>query len=284
MDNWSRYLYWPGWSSDGTRFTTASDDHPEVIEVLITDGTPGVALMGHTAGVNAARWSPVEDLVATGSWDGTLRLWSATGQLLRTVQLVEGGSVEGVGWSPDGERLAATCSDGSAYALSPTTGSVLQEWHFDGEVFCPAWSPDSATLALTMESGWAFIAIDSDDIRHHAHEKPGIEIAWRSEGMVTAVTCDDGNVWLDARDADPQLLLSLGEPTLGASWHASGVLAVGDDGGGVHVLDPEGRELWHTQLEAEVIAVEWRPRSQQLLAATRAHGAYLLAFEGMPGA
>jgi WD40 repeat protein len=284
VGNWSRYLWWPGWSSDGTRFTGASDDRPEVVRVLTADGTPGALFTGHTAGVNAARWSPAEDLVATASWDGTLRLWSATGQLLRTIHLAEEGSVEGVGWSSDGERLAAACSDGSVYALSPATGGIHQKWRFDGEVLCPAWSPDGTTLALTMENGWAFIDTHSGEILGHVHEKPGIEVVWRPDGMGVAVTCDDGNVWLDAGDANPQLLHSLDVPTLGASWHASGLLAVGDDAGGVHVLDQEGHELWHTQLEAEVIAVKWRPRSRELLAATRAHGAYLLAFEGMPDA
>jgi WD40 repeat protein len=283
MENWSRYLYWPGWSSDGLRFTAASDDHPEAIRVLTASGTQSATLTGHTAGVNAARWSPTANLIATGSWDGTLRLWSANGQLLRTIQLIEDGSVEGVGWSSDGERLAATCSNGSIHVLSPTTGVTLQKWLFDEEVFCPAWSPDGRTLATTMESGWAFIETDSS-VRHRVHEKPGIEIAWRPDGVVAAVTCDDGNVWLDAGDANLQLLHSLDVPTLGASWHTSGLLAVGDDGGGVHVLDKAGHMLWHTQLEAEVIAVEWQPRSQQLLAATRAHGAYLLALEGMTGA
>ena len=118
MDNWSRYLWWPGWSADGARFTGAHDDRPEVIRVLHADGTSWAQLTGHTAGVNAARWSPAEadlgvGVIATASWDGTLRLWSATGQLARIIPLVEEGSVEGVGWSSDGERLAATCSDGS---------------------------------------------------------------------------------------------------------------------------------------------------------------------------
>jgi WD40 repeat protein len=203
--------------------------------------------------------------------------------LLNTVQLAEEASVEGVGWSSDGERLAATCSDGSVYVLSPATGSILQVWRFDGAAFCPAWSPDGTTLALTMESGWAFIDINSGDIRDHVHDKPGIEVAWRPDGTAVAVTCDDGNVWLDPGDAMPQLLHSLGPPTLGASWHASGLLAVGDDGGGVHVLDQEGHEFWQIQLGAEVIAVTWRPRLQELLAATRAHGAHIFAFEGMPG-
>jgi hypothetical protein len=134
-----------------------------------------------------------------------------------------------------------------------------------------------------MESGWAFIDVSGDIVRYHDHEKPGIEVAWRPDGVDAAVTCDDGKAWLHSGDGAPQMLLSLDSPTLGASWHASGVLAVGDDKGGVHVVDQAGSELWHAQLEAEVIAVEWRPDLQQLLAASRAHSAHLFAFEGIPG-
>jgi WD40 repeat protein len=107
MANCSRFLCWPRRSSDGSRFAGADNARPEVIQVLHTTGVAGPQLVGHTAGVNAARWSPTEYLIATASWDGTVRLWSATGQEVRATRLVEEGSVEGVGWSPRGECLAA---------------------------------------------------------------------------------------------------------------------------------------------------------------------------------
>jgi hypothetical protein len=129
--------------------------------------------------------------------------------------------------------------------LSPHSLEPLQSWRFEGRVFCLAWSPG---------------------------------------GAAAAITCGDGSVWLDDGKGAPRSLRALGEPALGMSWHAGGLLAVGDDRGGLHLLDREGRELWCTQPEAEVIAVEWRPGSSHLLAATRAHRAHLLTFEGLPGA
>jgi WD40 repeat protein len=65
-----------GYSHDGTRIVTASDDHI----ARIWDAQSGVqlaALQGHTDGVNSAAYSPDGLQVVTASADKTARLWDA---------------------------------------------------------------------------------------------------------------------------------------------------------------------------------------------------------------
>jgi WD40 repeat protein len=73
-------------------------------------------LTGHTDWINSVAVAPDGSVFASGSEDGTLRLWDGT----TGVQIGEPISVHslgyrgvwGVSFSPDGQRVAATCGGG----------------------------------------------------------------------------------------------------------------------------------------------------------------------------
>ncbi|MBC7318837.1 PD40 domain-containing protein [Candidatus Bipolaricaulota bacterium] len=70
-------------------------------------------LTGHTEPVLSVAFSPDGSLLASGSWDGTIKLWNvATGEELRTLT-GHTGYVYSVAFSPDGKILASGSDDGT---------------------------------------------------------------------------------------------------------------------------------------------------------------------------
>ena len=73
-----------------------------------------LTLKGHAGPVCSVSWSPDGTRLATGSEDGTAKVWDAAGG--RELLTLKGhtGWVRSVSWSPDGTRLATGSEDGTA--------------------------------------------------------------------------------------------------------------------------------------------------------------------------
>ena len=91
------------------------------------DGSRVAELKGHRRGVWCVACSPTEQLLATGSGDGTLRLWAIDGNCLRTLESpsVRATSVLRCAFTPDGQRLIAAMGDGTITVWHVRTGTVL---------------------------------------------------------------------------------------------------------------------------------------------------------------
>ena len=70
-------------------------------------------------------FSPRGDLIATGSWDETARIWDAsTGECLATLA-GHAGTVEAVAFAPSGALLATASSDATARLWDVASGAHL---------------------------------------------------------------------------------------------------------------------------------------------------------------
>jgi WD40 repeat protein len=88
---------------------------------------PAVTLLrGHQARIVRIRFSPQGDLLASPSWDNTVKLWTPDGQILTTFQ-AHRGPVNAVAFHPDGERLASSDGQGVIYVWR-RDGSILSQF------------------------------------------------------------------------------------------------------------------------------------------------------------
>ncbi|MEP7136923.1 MAG: protein kinase [Chloroflexota bacterium] len=114
-----------------------------------------LTLSGHTDTVWKAVFSPDGKLIATGSQDGTAKIWDAiTGKELLTIKATTEGDAGNVDFSPNGKLLATGGGDKIARIWDVSTGKELLalKGHLAG-VYHVAFSPDGNRLATASNDG-----------------------------------------------------------------------------------------------------------------------------------
>jgi WD40 repeat protein len=143
----------------------ATDGHDENLtavdgirqQLRVAGGQP---LLGHSGPTRAAAFSPDRRWLATGSDDGTIKLWNTTAvdPNVRSVSLAgHRGAIHGLAFSPDGRWLASGGADGTVRLWGirgdrADTGPVLAGARY-GEVESLAISPDGEWLAVGTQRG-----------------------------------------------------------------------------------------------------------------------------------
>jgi WD40 repeat protein len=144
------------WSPhDDDQYATGSADNDAIIWRLRWDpyspATPRRTrkhVLAHPSAVSAVAWAPDGSHLATGCWDGYVRLWDPESGVLLTTLRGHGDVVGGVAWSPDGQRLATASSDRTVRIWDPDTGRELRQLTgHTAIVTSVAWSPDGRHLA-----------------------------------------------------------------------------------------------------------------------------------------
>ncbi|HET9269925.1 MAG TPA: hypothetical protein VFO31_17235, partial [Vicinamibacterales bacterium] len=98
--------------------TPAQRSGPELPQLVVQSN--------HAADIKALVASPTGDLVASGSADGTVKLWSPTSGLLLQTISVSPSWVRALAFSGDGRRLAAGTGDHNIYLYDIPSGTLLR--------------------------------------------------------------------------------------------------------------------------------------------------------------
>ena len=134
------------YSPDGSLLAVAGG-----IGIWLYDAETGEELnlfTGHTDYVYSVSFSLDGEMLASGSWDGTVRLWDvATGAAIRTLT-GHTDRVNSVSFSPGGEMLASGSLDGTVRLWDVATGAAIRTLtgHTD-RVYGVSFSPDGEMLA-----------------------------------------------------------------------------------------------------------------------------------------
>ncbi|KAJ7874426.1 quinon protein alcohol dehydrogenase-like superfamily [Mycena leptocephala] len=129
-----------------------------VVHVDADSLTERFRLAGHTDAIMWAETSPGDKVVATSSWDRTVRIWSmGTGELLHILQGADNQSWAGA-FSPDGDLIAAGAGDRTVRIWGVDSGQLLRTFSgFGGWIRSLAFAPDGLQLAAGSEGGTMMI-------------------------------------------------------------------------------------------------------------------------------
>ncbi len=160
----------------------------------------------HHSVVSAVAFSPDEHRLATGSWDGVVKMWDvANGTLLWTSPAVD--AIMQLAWSPDGRTLASAGTDGQVRLWNPTSGTLLQILtEHAGPVLQVVWSPNGKLLASAGEDAqirlWETTGDDSVPLkptpvkRLDGHNNEVTGMTFSPDGHTIATASEDRTVKL----------------------------------------------------------------------------------------
>ncbi|MEU7065632.1 helix-turn-helix domain-containing protein [Streptomyces sp. NPDC046161] len=237
-DGPASYVNAVAYSPDGQWLATGSADN----QVRLYDARTRVlaGVFPHPGPVTSLSFHPGGRQLVTGAADGTVRLWQLPPRPLRGFQ----GTVNAIGYSPDGKLLAVA-------------GRDVQLW----DVTDP-WAPRPVGPPLTNPTGYS------------------ATVSFTPDGRTLAVGGREGKLWLWDLSR-PDGAVPYGEPLTGgagtiqsAAFDRTGrVLAVGSEGRTVRVWDTA--DPAHPELSAElpeptnyVYSVAFSPDGRRLAAGT----------------
>jgi WD40 repeat protein len=149
-----RFVRSLSWSPEGHYIASGGDYGDNTVQVW--EAESGKLLSTHTAQyrIFAAPFSPIAPLIASGSFDGSVQVWSAFNG--ERVQEYHGhqGPIYAVAWSPDGTRLVSAGQDGCAVVWSAESGKdILVYAGHNQPIKTATWSPDGDYIATGGDDG-----------------------------------------------------------------------------------------------------------------------------------
>jgi WD40 repeat protein len=200
------------WSPSGDRIITVPqycDEAPNIWDADTGEILTSLDSQANEAAFSAA-WSPDGQTVATGSLDGSARIWDVeSGALLNVIQAhAKNEYIRRVAWSPNGELLATASNDNTARIWDSASGELLHTLSGHTEdVASVAWSPDGEKIVTASLDATALVWKATDGallFPLNGHEDQVWDAAWSPDGNYIATDSRDGTarIWDSANGVE----------------------------------------------------------------------------------
>lgn len=153
---------------------------------------------GHTQLVNHVAYSPDGTRVASGSWDGTARVWDAATAEEQTVFTGHTDVVSHVMFSSDSATILSTSLDGTAQLWHVDTGEVIQRFVHNSGITAGVFSPDGSLVVTTDMDGIAHLwSIQTGQKRYElrGHTAALWAAQFSADGQYIATSGDGVRLW-----------------------------------------------------------------------------------------
>ncbi len=265
---------------DDTRFRAITALQQAVYEVRERN-----RLEGHQQKVGIIAWSPDGKMLASGSADGTIKLWNEDGKELKTFKH-NSRDVYSVAWSPDSKMLAFGSRDGTI-KLWNKDGQELKmlKGHKD-EVLSVAWSPNGKILASGSRDGTIKLwNKDGQELKTLKHSSVVRSVAWSPDGKILASGSADKTIKLWNKDGQELKTLKHSAEVWSISFSPDRTLLAlvsGSDAKTIKLWSAvDGKELWSHKAHSDYVrSVVWSPDGKMLASASIDKTVKLWSLEG----
>ncbi|MFP2906500.1 KGGVGR-motif variant AAA ATPase [Pyxidicoccus sp. 3LFB2] len=201
-------------SPDGTLLATGSED-ALIVVWNIASGERVQTLRGHRETVNGLAFDPHSPLrLASGSWDGTLRIWDLT----KEEEFLHFDPIEGAiaSMAFNGTYLAAITEQDSLGVWNAETGKAIHSTDFSGQEGAVAFMPGSTTTLVYATSRTLSIeGLDGTSAGALRVAIPWVPATTFLPGDDVLLGCEDGTLWRwDTRAGECRLAIQTGNATL----------------------------------------------------------------------
>ncbi len=267
----ARVVLGADWHPDGDRFA-ADDTIPWFSVWNAESGQKVMSSNGHAARVATVKLH--EGKVASGGYDGTVKVWeAASGRSLGTLAELDT-FVHAIAWHPDGSKLASASGQDNEGALKiwdmATRKQLFSVDAHRGEVYAVGWSPDGTRLAsggqdgtIKVRDGTTGSLLKTFEVQDY---RPIFTLAWSPDGTKLAGGgYDEVKVW-DAETSRLMHTFTIDRDPKTIAWSPdSQRLAVGGSSGKVQIIDSTSEKTLAT-IEAPygIDELAWSPDGHRL--------------------
>lgn len=270
------------WWPQGKKLASSGQDGT----VRLWDGETGEEQRALDAGaswVERVAWSPAGDMLAAAA-GRTLRLWDATGQLLRD-HADHPSTIADIQWRPGGRDLAAAVYGGVVlrHADQP---DLVRRFSWKGSSLVLAWNPRGTYIATGEQDSTVhfWVVQTGRDLQMWGYETKALQLAWNHTGRYLATGGSASIVIWDCsgkgpEGTTPQTLKGHTAPISALAYQPIGpVLASGGQDGQVALwqMDQPRRVPLITQLESSITQLVWSSDNRRVAVSTEAGAVVVL--------